>query len=118
MLKEKEGGEIGLSADFYYNTVNKHEKRRVPANTLHKLQISCHCYVPYDLGKNMWRHFSEELCNLGIGINLLEIQLEVKKMLFIAVRCHYGNRAVSKSHSATIPPGSTGTKLLCRTSCC
>lgn len=39
MTKEKELAEIGLSvdSDCYYNDVNQHEKRCVPANVLCKL---------------------------------------------------------------------------------
>lgn len=46
VLKEKEAGEIGLSADSdcYYNDVNQREERCVPARVLCKLKISFwHC---------------------------------------------------------------------------
>lgn len=42
VLKKKEAGEIGLSADSdcYYNDVNQCEERCVPAHVLYKLKIS------------------------------------------------------------------------------
>lgn len=103
---------LSEDSDLNYNDINQHEKICVPSNVLCKLQIPFqHRQVPYGVVTScadtfLWRTlFSISLCDLGIVINVLEMQLEVKKVSFIAARCHYGNRAVTKSYSAATSQG-------------